>query len=360
MRGSYHEFAPDLAPPVTLARRSAVIGRTVAGAGLELRAFATLRADGEWVRVGDNGFFAERATVHIAHAMLGTAIGDDVTVGRFGLVHACTLEQGVVVADGATVMDGAVVGAHALIGPGALVPPRKHLAGGFLYEGNPASPLREVTRAELAEAAHGIRQGTRTTLGTSDDLPPMDMTPFVSEGPFEGVLHALHGMAPRIARAFVAPTAALVGDVQVGDDASIFYGCVLAAGGARIFVGERTNVQDNTIIVTDRSRGDVVIGRDVTIGHNVRMGAGRFGDRTLIGMASVVGDGVVVEPGGCIAAGAHVEPGTVVKGGWIWAGRPARPFREVKDSEREMFASAVEIYLEYGAAYRGADTQTPA
>lgn len=360
MRSAYHEFFPDLAPPVTSAPTAAVIGRTVAGPGLELRGLATLRADGEWVRIGRNGFFAERATVHIAHAMLGATIGDDVTVGRFGLVHACTLEDGVVVADGATVMDGAVVGAHALIAPGALVPPRKHVAGGFLHEGNPASPLRELTRAELAEAARGIRNGTRTTLGTSDHLPPLDMTPFVAEGPFAGTLHPLHGTGPRIANAFVAPTAALVGDVQVGNDASIFYGCVLAAGGARIVVGERTNVQDNTLIVTDRARGDVVIGREVTIGHNVRMGAGRFGERSLIGMASIVGDHVVVEPGGCIAAGAHVEAGTVVKAGWIWAGRPARPFREVKDREREMFASAVAIYIEYGAAYRAADAQAAA
>src|SRR5688572_1923096 len=125
MRGTYHEFVPDLALPVKLARTAAAIGRVVAGPGLELRGLATLRADGEWVRVGRNGFFAERATVHIAHAMLGATIGDDVTVGRFGLVHACTLEHGVVVADGATVMDGAVVGAYSLIAPDALVPPRK-------------------------------------------------------------------------------------------------------------------------------------------------------------------------------------------------------------------------------------------
>jgi carbonic anhydrase/acetyltransferase-like protein (isoleucine patch superfamily) len=360
MRGSYHDFAPDLTLPVKLAPTAAVVGRTVAGPGLELRRLATVRADGEWVHIGRNGFFAERATVHIAHAMLGATIGDDVTVGRFGLVHACTIEHGVVVADGATVMDGAVVGAHSLIAPGALVPPRKHLPGGFLYEGNPASPLREITRAELSEAAHGIRNGSRTTLGTYDDLPPLDMTSFVPEGPFEGALHALHGVAPRIGAAFIAPTSALVGNVEVGDDAGIFYGCVLAAGGARIAVGERTNVQDNTLIVTDRARGDVVIGDDVTIGHNVRMGAGRFGDRSLVGMASVVGHGVVVEPGGCIAAGAHVEPGTVVKAGWIWAGRPARAFREVKDTEREMFASAVDTYIEYGAAYRRANAHAPA
>ena len=352
MIGSYHDYAPDLASPTTLASTAAVLGRTVAGPGLELRGLATLRADGEWVRVGRNGFFGERATVHIAHAMLGVTIGDDVTVGRFGLVHACTVEDGVVVADGATVMDGAVVGAHALIAPGAHVPPRKHLPGGFLYEGNPASPLREITRAELSEIARALRKGTRTTLGTSDDLPPLDMAPFLPEGDARRVQHSAHS--------FVAPTAAVVGSVQLGGDASIFFGCVLAAGGARIVVGERTNVQDNTLIVTDRTRGDVVIGSDVTIGHNVRIGAGHFGDRSLIGMASVVGDGVVVEAGGCIAGGAHVESGTIVRAGWIWAGRPARAFREVKASEREMFASAVDTYVEYGAAYRAAELRTPA
>ena len=352
MIGSYHDYAPDLASPTTLASTAAVLGRTVAGPGLELRGLATLRADGEWVRVGRNGFFAERATVHIAHAVLGVTIGDDVTVGRFGLVHACTVEDGVVVADGATVMDGAFVGAHALIAPGALVPPRKHLPGGYLYEGNPASPLREIARAELSEIAKALRSGTRTTLGTSDNLPVLDMAPFATAGTSTRVQST--------ARSFIAPTAALVGSVQVGDEASIFYGCVLAAGGARIVLGDRTNVQDNTLIVTDRSRGDVIIGSDVTIGHNVRMGAGRFGDRSLIGMASIVGDGVVVEAGGCIAAGAHVEAGTTVEAGWIWAGRPARAFREVKASEREMFASAVEIYVEYGAAYRSAELRTPA
>lgn len=353
MLGAYHQFVPDLALPVTLAPTAAVLGRTVAAPGLEMRGLATLRADGEWVRVGRNGFFAERSTVHIAHALLGTRIGDDVTVGRFALVHACTVDDGVVVADGATVMDDAFVGAHALIAPGALVPPRKKLPGGFLYAGNPASPTRQITRDELAEAARAIRSGTHSTLATLDGLPPLDLASFVPEGPFDGALHAFHGVAPCIARALVAPTSALVGDVRIADDASVFYGCVLAAGGARIFVGERTNVQDNSLIVTDRSRGDTHIGSEVTIGHNARIGAGRFGDRSLIGMACVVGDGVVVETGACIAAGAHVEPGTTVKAGWIWAGRPARAFREVKDSERAMFASAVETYIEYGAAYSG-------
>lgn len=354
MQTPFLEFTPDLAAPFDLAPTSAVAGRTRAGPGLIARPFATLRADGAPVTVGRRVFFGERATVHIAHETLPATIGDDVTVGRFGLVHACTLAAGAVVADGATVMDGAMVGGHALIGPGALVPPRKTLPGGWLYEGNPATPAREISREEVEEAARAIRAGMPHVLATFDDLPPLDMAPFVPEGPFEGVFHALHGRAPRVGRAFVAPTAIVVGDVAVGDDAGIYFGCVVAAGGARIEIGERTNVQDNSILATDSRRGDLMLGRGVTIGHNVRMGSGRVGDGALVGMASKVGDGVVVEDGACIAAGAHVEAGTVVKAGWIWAGRPAREFRPLKDAERDAFAAGVDIYVDYGAAFHAA------
>jgi carbonic anhydrase/acetyltransferase-like protein (isoleucine patch superfamily) len=138
----------------------------------------------------------------------------------------------------------------------------------------------------------------------------------------------------------------------VADDASVYFGCVVVAGGARVEIGPRTNIQDNSLLVTDAARGPLVIGADVTVGHNVRMGAAIVGDHALIGMGSQVGDGVVVEEGGCIGARALVEPGTVVAKGWIWAGRPACAFREVKPQERELFAQAAEIYVRYGAAYR--------
>jgi carbonic anhydrase/acetyltransferase-like protein (isoleucine patch superfamily) len=360
MRIPYLDYVPALADPVDLAPHAAVAGRTTAGPGLALRPYATLRADGEAIRVGRNVYLGERASVHIAHGLLATTIGDDVTVGRFGLVHACTLGQGVVVADGATVMDASVIGPYAVVAAGALVPPRKQLPGGFVYEGNPASPAREIGRDELDEVARAIRAGGRTTLGTSDELPPLDASPFLPEGPFEGVLHAIHGRAPTVGRAFVAPTAVVVGDVELHDDSGTYFGCVVAAGGARIVVGEASNVQDNSIVATTRRRGDVIIGRRVTIGHNVQMGAGRFGDGCLVGMASKVADGVVVEPGGCIAAGAHVEPGTVVKAGWIWAGRPARAFRELKPAEREWFAQGVDVYVEYARTYREGPAARPA
>ena len=113
-------------------------------------------------------------------------------------------------------------------------------------------------------------------------------------------------------------------------------------------------MQDNSILATDGARGDLVLGDGVTIGHNVEMGSGEIGDDALIGMGSRVGDGVVVERGGCIAAGAWVEPGTVVPAGWIWAGRPARAFRQLKRAERTEFARARDIYVGYSRDYRAA------
>ena len=111
-------------------------------------------------------------------------------------------------------------------------------------------------------------------------------------------------------------------------------------------------MQDNSLLITDAARGPIVLGADVTIGHNVRMGAALIGDHALIGMGSQLGDGVVVEEGGCVGARAWVEPGTVVAAGWIWAGRPARAFRELHPQERAVFAQAAAIYVRYGEAYR--------
>ena len=354
----YLEYVPSIALPMDCAATAAIVGRVVAGPGLVLRDYVTVRADGHWVRVGANAYFGERATVHIADTVLPVAIGDDVTVGRFALVHACALDDRVVVGDAAVVMDGARVGAGALITAGSLVPPRKQLPGGWVYHGNPATPEREIGAAELAEAAFAVRNRITSALVTATDLPPLDMGAFVSAG-MDGRTTRDGRQAPRVGMAYIAPTAVLAGDVVVGDEAGVYFGCAVVAGGGRIAIGARTNVQDNSLLVTDAAREPILVGADATIGHNVRLGAARIGDRALIGMGSQIGDHVVVEEGGCVGARAWVEPGTVVKAGWIWAGRPACAFREVKPEEREVFARAAEIYVRYGSAYLAGPSARP-
>ena len=256
-------------------------------------------------------------------------------------------------------MDGARVGAGALITAGSLVPPRKRLAGGWIYDGNPATPVRAIGADELAAAALAIRRGIPLPLVTATDLPPLDMGVCLAAGENGAASPASGPRAPSVGQAYVAPTAVLAGDVSVADDASVYFGCVVIAGDGRIIIGPRTNVQDNSLLVTDASRGPLALGADVTIGHNVRMGAATIGDDALIGMGSQIGGGVIVEDGGCVGARAWVEPGTVVRAGWIWVGRPARAFREIRPQERDMFAEAAKIYIEYGAAYRRGQVARP-
>ncbi|HEY5862368.1 MAG TPA: hypothetical protein VIX61_04720 [Casimicrobiaceae bacterium] len=346
----YLHYAPALQPPFELAATAAVAGRVSAGPGLVLRDCATLRADGEEIRIGAGVFFAERSTVHIVDGRLPAVIGDRVTVGRYALVHACTLGDGVVVGDAAVVMDGAKVGSAALIAPGALVAPRKQLDGGALYAGNPAVRVRDIAPDELAMAANAIRDGSAgAPLVRESDLPPLDNRAYEPPAGSAGAL----ARAGANAKAFVAATAAVHGDVALGDDAGIYFACAVVAGGAMITIGEGTNVQDNALLVTDAARGDLAIGRRVTIGHNVRTGAGAIGDDALIGMGAQLGDGVIVEAGACVGGRALVLPGTVVKSGWIWAGRPARAFREIRPDDRAGFARAAEVYVRYTRAYRG-------
>jgi carbonic anhydrase/acetyltransferase-like protein (isoleucine patch superfamily) len=238
-----------------------------------------------------------------------------------------------------------------LIAAGSLVTPRKRLEGGWLHAGSPAVPVRPLANGELAAAAAAIRGGTGHTLVRSTDLPPLDMAPFLDPATSLDPVRAVRG---RHLRAYVAPTAVVRGDVSLAEDAGVYFACAVVAGDGRIDIGPRTNIQDNSLLVTDRARGPIVLGAAVTIGHNVRMGAAMVEDDALIGMASQLDDGVIIERGGCVAARAWVERGTIVKAGWIWAGRPARAFRELKDSERASFQRGCDVYIRYGKAYLAA------
>ncbi|MDE2360295.1 MAG: hypothetical protein KGL70_13035 [Betaproteobacteria bacterium] len=347
MKLCYRHFEPETGAQAVVADTAAVIGRMVAGARLTMRPYATVRADGEHIRIGDDVYFGEHATAHIVDARVGTVIGDAVTVARYGVVHGCTLAAHVVVGEGAAVMDGASVGAGAVIAADSIVSPGKRLVGGWLYEGVPAQPMREISSAEGIAIASSIRIGNPSALARSRAMPPVAVEASMPHGERPAA-----GAGSRTLTSYVAPTARMTGDVQMGDDSGVYFGCVVDAGDGHVVIGPRSNVQDNSFLLTSKARGDLVLGVGVTVGHNVQMGSGTFNDDCLVGMLSRVADGVIVEAGACLAAGAWAEPGTVVKAGWIWAGRPARPFREIRPAERAEFARGRDVYIEYGEAYR--------
>ncbi len=132
------------------------------------------------------------------------------------------------------------------------------------------------------------------------------------------------GRVPEIpASAFVAPTALVVGDVVLGDEASIWYGTVVRGDVGAIRIGARTNVQDLCVLHVITGLPGLMIGSEVTIGHRAVLHGATIGDRCLIGMGSVLLDGCEIGEESLVAAGSLVRGGTIVPPRSFLAGVPA-------------------------------------
>lgn len=157
---------------------------------------------------------------------------------------------------------------------------------------------------------------------------------------------------PRISeKAFVAPGAAVIGDVTIGEDSGIWFACAVRGDVNRVTIGARTNVQDGTVIHVTRHTGPTVIGDDVTIGHSALLHACTLQDACFIGMRATLMDGVVVERGAWVAAGALVTPGKRVPSGEVWAGSPAKFFRAVSEQEAAFIAISAQNYVDLAREY---------
>ena len=169
------------------------------------------------------------------------------------------------------------------------------------------------------------------------------------------VILTYEGAAPRIdPTAFIAPGAMLVGDVIVGPEASIWYGCVLRGDVASITIGARANVQDGTIVHVSRKNGPTVIGEGAMIGHRAVIHACTLEPGAFVGMSATVMDKAVVEGGAMVAAGALITPRKRVPAGELWAGVPAKLLRALSDEEAAYIPDSVAHYVRLGQAHRRA------
>jgi carbonic anhydrase/acetyltransferase-like protein (isoleucine patch superfamily) len=165
-----------------------------------------------------------------------------------------------------------------------------------------------------------------------------------------GTVRTFGGKSPSVhASAFVADGAVVLGDVEVGAQSSVWFGCVVRGDVNSIRIGARTNVQDLTVIhVTSRTH-PTVIGDEVTIGHRVVLHGCTVKDRCLVGIGSVVLDGAVVGPEAIVGAGALVPPGMVVPPRTLVLGSPAKVKRDLTDEELEALRRSADNYVEYAA-----------
>ncbi len=166
-------------------------------------------------------------------------------------------------------------------------------------------------------------------------------------------LYTLDGVTPRVAPdAFVAPSAAVIGDVEIGPGSGIWFHCVLRGDTNIIRIGARTNIQDGTIIHVNAGTQAAIIGNDVTVGHAAIVHACTLMDRAFVGMGATVLDGAVIEEGGFLAAGALLTPNKRIGRNEMWQGSPARLVRVMGEEERAKYDRTAVHYTELAARYR--------
>lgn len=157
---------------------------------------------------------------------------------------------------------------------------------------------------------------------------------------------------PKIAQdAFIASGCQIIGDVTIGSNASIWFNSVLRGDVASITIGDKTNIQDGTIIHVTRDGYHTIIGSEVTVGHRAILHACTLEDLSFVGMGAIIMDGVVVETGGMIAAGSLVTINKIIRKNEIWAGSPAKFFRNMTVEEQEYIKISAQNYAKHAKEY---------
>lgn len=161
------------------------------------------------------------------------------------------------------------------------------------------------------------------------------------------------GKAPRLhPTVWVAPDGVVVGDVEIGEGSSLWFGAVVRGDVNHVRIGARTNLQDLTVVHVTSGTHPTVIGDEVTVGHRVVLHGCTVERRALVGIGAIVLDGAVIGEEAMVGAGALVPPGMVVPPRTLVLGSPARPKRPLSSEELEGLARSAERYAGYAARYR--------
>ena len=170
------------------------------------------------------------------------------------------------------------------------------------------------------------------------------------------IVRSYLGKHPRIGSGvFLAETCAVIGDVVIGDQSSVWYSTVLRGDVMTIRIGARTSIQDGTVVHVTSEQFGTTVGDDVTVGHGVILHGCIVEDFCLIGMGATVLDGARIGHGSFVGAGALVTPGTDIPPDSLVLGMPARVVRPVNPKEREQIEYAAGHYVEQARRYLAGD-----
>ncbi len=168
-----------------------------------------------------------------------------------------------------------------------------------------------------------------------------------------GSVRTFRGILPKIAEGvFIADTARVIGDVEIGEQSSIWFGSVLRGDVGKIRIGARSNIQDLSMLHMSQGLSDTVIGEEVTVGHNVVIHGARIGDGALIGMGAILLDNCEIGAEALVAAGTLITGGMKVPPRTLVVGQPGRVLRDLRESEWTQGRLLAARYVEVAAHHR--------
>ena len=167
------------------------------------------------------------------------------------------------------------------------------------------------------------------------------------------IIKSVRGFTPIYGKnCYFADNAAIIGDVIMGDDCSVWFNTVLRGDVNSIRIGNKVNIQDGSVLHTLYQKSVVEIGDNVSIGHNVVVHGAKICDNVLLGIGSIILDHAVIGENSIIAAGAVVLTGTIVEPGSLYAGTPAKKVKDVSPQQtREMIERIANNYMMYASWY---------
>jgi len=151
---------------------------------------------------------------------------------------------------------------------------------------------------------------------------------------------------------YISESVDLIGDVTLGENVSLWFGTVVRGDMHHITIGNRSNIQDNSVIHVTTDISPTRIGDEVTVGHNAIIHGATIEDRCLIGMGSIIMDDVVVGEGSIVGAGAVVPPNMIIPPRSLVVGLPAKIVRQTTDEELEMIIERAQHYIDFSQEYK--------
>jgi carbonic anhydrase/acetyltransferase-like protein (isoleucine patch superfamily) len=168
------------------------------------------------------------------------------------------------------------------------------------------------------------------------------------------IIKAIKGVSPQIEEScYIADNAVITGDVQLGKNCSIWFHTVIRGDVNKIIIGDNVNIQDLSMVHGTVGRGDTIIGNNVSVGHRAIIHGCQIQDNVLIGMGAIVLDDTIIESNVIVAAGAVVTSNQVLKSGFLYAGIPAKPIKEIEPEMAQVYIQGTaQGYVEYQKLYK--------